>query len=168
MVEIENQNLAQEKVQEQIEEILMPVQEVLVPATLLPATIPTLQRLKDAPYKFRVLVVNVKKRSAYWVSSHYFLTDGEGLIDIAERTLYYKTRARGKTYKIKVGEDVLPKELKYYTKGAAVDIREYEDEISVLVNMHKILSLQGDLVNCDEKTFVVSLLFRILPHIPLD
>ena len=158
----ETLNVQEQKIP--IDEVLIPIQEILVPAELLPATIPTLQRLK-APRKFRVVVVSVKKRSAYWESKHYFLTDGEGLVDIAERALYYRTRARGKTYKIKITEGALPKELKYYVGGVCVDVREYEDEISVLVNMRKILSLQGDLVNmhCDEKTFVVSVLFRILP-----
>jgi hypothetical protein len=72
-----------------IDEILVPVQEVLVPAEYIPSMIPVYQRLKAAPYKFRVVVVNVKKRTAYWVSSHYFLTDGEGLVDIDGSTTVF-------------------------------------------------------------------------------
>jgi hypothetical protein len=152
-----------------IDEILIPIQEVLVPAEYLPSTIPVHQRLKDAPYKFRVISVSVKRSGAYWVNEHYFLTDGEGLVDIAERALYYRTRARGKVYKVKISEGALPKELKYYTKGARVDIVEYGDgDIHVLVNMKGVLELRGDLTRYDEKNFVVSVIFRILPHLPLE
>jgi hypothetical protein len=151
-----------------IDEILVPVQEVLVPAEYLPSTIPVYQRLKDAPYKFRVVAVSVKQSHAYWESRHYFLTDGEGLVDIAERALYYKTRAHGKVYKVKISEGTLPKELKHYARGMRVDIRERDGDVHVLVNMKGVLELQGDLTRYDEKNFVVSVLFRILPHLPLD
>ena len=127
------------------------------------------QRLKDAPYKFRVVTVSVKRSHAYWESKHYFLTDGEGLVDIAERALYYKTRTHGKVYKVRISEGTLPKELKCYTKGTRVDIVEYGDgDVHVLVDMKRVLELRGDLTRYDEKNFVVSVLFRILPHLPLE
>ena len=152
-----------------IDEILVPVQEVLVPAEHLPSTIPVHQRLKDAPYKFRVIAVSVKRSNAYWVNEHYFLTDGEGLVDIAERALYYRTRARGRVYKVKISEGALPKELKYYARGVRVDIVEYGGgDVHVLVEMKRVLELRGDLTRYDEKNFVVSVLFRILPHLPLE
>ena len=148
-----------------IDEILIPVQEILVPAEYLPSTIPAYQRLRDAPYKFKVIVVTVKRRSAYWVSEYYFLTDGESLIDIAERVLYYRTRTHGRVYKIRISEEALPKELKYYAAvRARIDIIEYGDgDVHVLIDMKRVLELRGDLLQCDEKTFVVSVLFRILP-----
>jgi hypothetical protein len=158
-------------VQEQkisIDKILVPIQEVMVPADFLPAIIPTLQRLRDAPHKFKVLVVTVQKRHAYWKDEHYFLSDGEGLVDIKECTLYYKTRARGRVYKLKISKDALPKELKYYTRGIFVDIKEYEDGIDVLANMRRLVELQGDLTRYDEKNFVVSVLFHLLPHLPFE
>jgi hypothetical protein len=146
-----------------VDEILVPIREVLVPAEYLPSTIPVLQRLKDAPYKFKVIAVSVKMRSAYWLDEFFFLSDGEGLVDLVERTLYYRTRRGTHVYKIRISEEALPKELKYYTRGVRVNVVEYEDgEFHVLLNMKRILTLAPKDFIHDKKTFVVSLLFHIL------
>ena len=84
------------------------------PLHLLPSTIPSFQRLLDAPYKFRCIKIKVPDNFTW-----YCLTDGESLIILnysnEDAYMFFKTRSGKKIFKAKIDKRFLPKNLSLYS-----------------------------------------------------
>ena len=157
-----------------IEDILVPVAEVKVPAKFLPSEIPAYQRLKDAPYKFKVVIAYFKGWSPRFTDTIalYYLTDEmDCLIRIDEPELIYVTRNKNKMYRIKIFREELPKELKVYANCIECFIVQWPDEKVVFSIPQRCIekTLKGDISTLGLKEWhdlFASLWFRyVVPRI---
>jgi len=152
-----------------LDSIIKQVNDVFVPADLLPSTIPPLQRLRDAPYLFSVLIVSLDLEDEM---RYFFLTDWESLIDLERRHLYYETR-KGRVYRIQISKNVLPKSLNIYTKALRVFISyiKCNNEIRVdaeRATMYIKVGSFDEVKKYHPLSLVVSILFYIIPRLPFD
>jgi hypothetical protein len=144
---------------------IVEVKDILVPPELLPATIPSLQRLKDAPYKFFVLIVSISFNEKFY--KFYFLTDGRGrsLIDLEKNQMYYMTNS--KVYRFPLSRHLLPKSLYVYSKYKYIRVNESNcnviyAEISDYKTVSKTVKLSGSLnCNCHPTTLAASIVFNL-------
>jgi hypothetical protein len=169
---VENVNQEAEKEQDgfpKIDNIIQPISDVLVPVELLPSTIPSLQRLRDAPHFFSVITVSVDFGDEN--RKYYFLTDWESLIDLERLHMYYKTRT-GRVYRIQISRNLLPKSLGVYAKGICVSVWSINGvtHIDVRKNSERgtEIELSGDIRSYCPLSLVVSILFYIIPRLPFD
>ena len=148
-----------------IDNIVKQVQEVLVPAELLPSTIPSLQRLQTAPEYFFVVKVSFNFGEYFY----YFLTDGEAIIDLERNIMFYRTR-KGRIYKIPISRRLLPKALNVYAKGIRISITQ---NITTTPNVIYVegegmgtIEFSGDIESYHPLYLTVSILFHIMPYLP--
>jgi hypothetical protein len=158
-----------------IEDILVPVAEIKVPAKFLPSEIPAYQRLKGAPYKFKVVIVYFKGWSPRFTDTIalYYLTDERDcLIRIDDPELIYVTRNKNKIYRIKIFREELPKELKVYANCIECYVTQWGNkEVTFSVpKMNIEVKLKGDVSVLSLREWhdlFVSLWFRyVVPRIP--
>jgi hypothetical protein len=158
-----------------VEDIIVPVAEIKVPARFLPAEIPAYQRLRDAPYKFKAVIVYFKGWSPRFTDTItlYYLTDEmDCLIRLDDPALIYVTRNKSKVYKIRIFREELPKELKVYANCLESYITQWGNE-EVTFSVPKLnveVKLKGDIsvLSLQEwHDLFVSLWFRyVVPRIP--
>jgi len=133
-----------------VEDIVAPITEIKVPAKFLPSEIPAYQRLRDAPYKFKTVIVYFEGWSSRYMDkvALYYLTDEmDCLVRIDEPELVYVTRSHSKAYRIKIFREELPKELKVYAKSIECHIVQWpDDEIIFSIPERNLeVKLRGDI-----------------------
>ena len=96
---------------------------VYLPIHMLPSVIPSYQRLLDAPYKWRLVIVKIPDE--FYI---YYLTDLVDLVYIQrneyEKCVFYHKTKGGAVYSIPIGKEELPKKLSQYTDHIFVRIDE--------------------------------------------
>ncbi len=146
---------------------IVEVKDILVPPELLPATIPSLQRLKDAPYKFFVLIVSINFNEKFY--KFYFLTDGRSIIDMEKNQMYYMTNY-GKVYRFPLARAMLPKSLYVYSKYKYIRVDESNCNViyaEISDTISKTVKLSGSLnCNCHPTTLAASIVFNLLFNFP--
>ena len=139
---------------------------VYLPIHMLPSTIPSYQRLLDAPYKWKLVVVR------YRDGNIYYLTDFVDLIYLAqneyeENKFYHRTKG-GKVYEIKIDESDLPQSLSQYVDHMFVKIDEenvgnrWKYTVKTLnPELKVVVYLPRNLVGFDDfHTFFVNFFFK--------
>jgi hypothetical protein len=158
-----------------VEDIIVPVAEIKVPAKFLPSEIPAYQRLIDAPYKFKTVIVHVQGWSPRYMDTVtlFYLTDEvDSLIRIDEPELVYITRTHAKAYRIKIFKEELPKELKVYANYVECFIVQWPGDVVIFsVPQRGIeIRLRGDIKALGLREWhdlFISLWFRyVVPRIP--
>ncbi|MCI4407858.1 MAG: hypothetical protein JHC26_02110 [Thermofilum sp.] len=156
-----------------IKDILMKFDDIVVPLRYLPSKI-------KVPRKFIVARVTLNiRRSIPAMSSEktfYFLVSEYVIIDIVNRKLYYKAKS-GKTFRIPLFEEDLPKNLSSYLRSVDIDIfsNEFNPEPNiinfkndVLINMtYLVKTFIGNIEFVNTEKFIASLLFNIYDDIAL-
>lgn len=166
-----SENIENNEKKIEVRDILLNILDVYVPLRYLPSRI-------KLPKKFIVARVTLNiRRSIPAMSSEktfYFLVSRYVVIDIVNRKLYYKAKS-GKTFRIPVFEEDLPKSLSSYVPSVKIDI--FAEEIKpepniisfkndVLINLtYLVKTFYGDVEFVNLEKFIASLLFNIYDDI---
>jgi len=173
IIENENQE-TNEQMETEVEQYpkleIININDVLVPAELLPSTVPSLQRLRDAPNKFFTLTVSVDFGDVY--KKFYFLTDGTSLIDLERMQMYYITNL-GNVYRFAVSKHLLPKSLAVYSRGKVIRVSEVSEnggiidvDVERFSKTSKTIHIKGSLKQHGYTILVVSILFHVISNYP--
>jgi hypothetical protein len=152
-------------------EFMQRPKRVYLPIHILPSVIPSYQRLLDAPYKWKLVVVR------YWDGNIYYLTDFVDIIYIQrneyEECMFYHRTKGGKVYEIKINRSELPKNLSQYVDHMFVKIDEEQLENkwrytvrTLNPELKVVVDLPRNLVGIDDyHIFFINLFFKYISSV---